>query len=135
MIRVGRRRDKIEVFVKCLGLVVLGMYGKGANTRNLGRLESSQQGVFQKAGAEPFSLKPSGNRKAGQQHDGNGVSREPLRQALRSLLEIDLADDKRVVAGNAFISQSNVRLRRARLLILKSKANEKPIEGLAATIE
>ena len=76
MIWIGWRRIKVETFIKEPGLVVLGVDGKGANTRDIGGLQRTQHRIFKKPCPKSLALPWERNGEAGEQHDGNRMARE-----------------------------------------------------------
>lgn len=58
MMRVHQAWSEIEMFVKRLGSVVLGMDEQRSNPGDAGRVHSTQQGVFEQRLAETGALFP-----------------------------------------------------------------------------
>ncbi len=133
--RITWGRIKVEVFVECFCLIVLGMNGKGADASNLRGLKSAQHGVFQKSGSKSLALPSCSNRKTSKQHNGNRMTGKPFGQSLGSIVVLNLPDHESVVASNLAVRKSYVGLRSTGLLVLKSKTNQEPIEWLTSTVE
>ncbi len=135
MVGVAWERGEAEVFVKCPGFVVFGVNRECTDAGDVRGLQGTLHRVFQQPGAEAFALPGRGNGKACEEHDGNGMPGEAFDQPLGRGDIFDLADDKRVVADDGVVGDSDVGLRRSCLLVLKSVASEKAVECFPAAIE
>ncbi len=135
MVRVAWERAETEMLVKCFGLVVFGVNCERTDAGDIGGLQRSLHGILEQAGSEAFALPRGRNRQAGKEHDGNRMTGEALRQALRSGGILDLTEDERVVADYRLIRKGNVGLRGSRLLVLERITREKKVQRFPAAIE
>jgi len=91
MVGVAGRSDKVEVLIKGLGVVALRVHRERPNAGNVGGLHGAKHGILEEAAAEALALPGGGNRKPGQQHDGDGMAGKALGQALGRIADLDLA--------------------------------------------
>ena len=59
MIRIGGRRNKVEVLIESPGRVVLGVNGKDANACDPGRMKGAQYGILQEPGSDSIAVPSS----------------------------------------------------------------------------
>ncbi len=78
MVRVCGTRIKIEVFIKPLRPVVLGVDKHCADSDDLRRCRYAQKGIFQKGRPQPLPLKDPVDRETRQNHDRDRMVRSPF---------------------------------------------------------
>jgi hypothetical protein len=133
---IARRSYEVEALVEAPGSIVFRVDGKRTNARDLRSFKGTEHRVLENSGAQALSLRICRNGEASEHHDGHGMTGQPLRQALRRVVVLDLTNHKRVVADDLFVAgQSHPSARRACLLALKRVPNQKPIEGLTTTVK
>ena len=122
------------MLVKSSRLIVLRVNRKGAYSRDIRSLKRTLHRVFEKSGAKSLALPCSRNRQTGKQHDRHRMTGEAFGQALRRIAVFNLPHHKGVVADNLLIRQSNIGLRRTRLLVLQGITDQKTIECTTTAI-
>jgi len=108
---------------------------KRSNAGDLRRLQRAQHGVLEQAAAEALALPGGCHGKPRQQHDGHGMMRQTLGQPFRRLGVLHLTHHQRVVAGDLFLRQGDVGLRRSGPLVLKRVPYQEAVERFPAAIE
>jgi len=88
MVGVARERAEAEVFVKRLGLVILGVNHLGVNhertnTSDVRGPQRALHRIFQQPRPQSLPLPGCPNREAGKEHDRNRMTRQPLGQPFR----------------------------------------------------
>ena len=135
MVRVARRRDKVEPFIEGSGRVVFRVDRECPDAGNVRRLQCAKHGVLQEAAAEALVLPGGRDGKTSQQHDRQGMTGKALGQPLGRIVVLDLPNHERIVTGDLFIRQGDVSLRGAGLLVLKGVPCEEAVERFPAAIE
>lgn len=120
---IAWRCHKIEVLVKRPRFLILRVNNKSANPGDIRGSQRARHRVLRKAGTKSLALPRGGDRQPGEQYDWKRMTRQPLFQALRGIVVLDLA-------GNLRAGEGNIRLRSSALLALKRMADQKAIQRL-----
>lgn len=135
MVLVGRPFHEVEATIEFAGAIVLGVGSDRANSCDIGRLQCSHDRVLEKARAKAFPLTTDGHAQPGKDHQRHRMPSKPLRETIRSVRIVDMADDERVKTDDLVAVERHICLGRATLLTLPGKARQKPIEFGAAAVK
>ncbi len=135
MKRVGRRGNKIELFIILTGLLILGVDGKSANSGNIGGLHRAQDSIPQQCPPHALFLPASIDSKASQKHDRDGMTREPLLQSLGCIAVLNLRDGQTIEANDRIAHQTNIGLSCTCPLILQRMLPKAVIQQFLSAIE
>lgn len=92
MHRISRGGDEIEFLVESPRLFVFRVDGEGANAGNLRGLERALHGIFQEGLPDALTVPAAICGKKREQHDRDGVTRQPFGETYRRLFTGHLAD-------------------------------------------
>jgi hypothetical protein len=76
---IAWRSNEIDALVEGPCLIILGVDGEGAKAGDLVRRVRSPERVLQKTGPDPFSRLGAGDREAREDHQGNRMPGDALR--------------------------------------------------------
>lgn len=137
MIRQGFGCGEPPFFVKRLRRIILGVGEKCPRPDRALSLKEPNEGILQKAGSEPLSLKPNVNRKTGQKDERNWVPSEPLLDSLRRMFELDRRSAEAVKPDDHIRPRTHCdkRPRRVISLILEGVLSEEYIELVRSAVK
>jgi hypothetical protein len=135
MHRISRGGDEIEFLVESPRLFVFRVDGEGANAGNLRGLERALHGIFQEGLPDALTVPAAIYGKTREQHDRDGVTRQPFGETFRRLFTGHLADRERVVADDGIAHQADIGLCSTGLLVLPCVTLEITVQFLLAAVE
>ena len=92
-------------------------------------------GILEQGGADAATLPRGADRHAGQEHDRDRMTSQPLAQPPGSIVEGDLPDDQGIIADDRLPGQDDISLGVAGLLVHQGEPREEPVQLLTPAIE